>query len=265
MADDAQDTPPEEGSSSCCGSCSCSCGRMFDSCLSPDIFGKRPELRLPNGRKKYSTFFGCCFTLIYVAALGAFIFLTTMQLLDIDANNKTQITKRTRLDMETAQPPAVPIAFAVINPNDGTVAPLDPQIATIKAYTRDWNFDESDERKQEAQYKIVPDVDACSDDQLAKFFAVAEGYEQKSLDQFKGHMKCVNRIKSGLSRQALAGFEMVLMVEPCTGGDCVADYNSAKNLLEGQHIVMMYNEVVVDPTSFEEAYEERARIIHVPI
>lgn len=56
----------------------CSCKGMMDKLLSSDIFAKKPELRLPNGKKKYNTCIGWLCTLIYIAALVLFIQSTVM-------------------------------------------------------------------------------------------------------------------------------------------------------------------------------------------
>ena len=101
MADDEQDMPPQGGGGGCC-KMSCSCGRMVDMMISNDIFAKKPELRLPDGSRKYNTFFGCCFSYCYFAILVGFIFLVVMGLLEIDKNHLTSITYRDTLEQPTA-------------------------------------------------------------------------------------------------------------------------------------------------------------------
>jgi hypothetical protein len=159
MADEEQqDMPPPQGGGGCCSKMSCSCGRMFDSCLSPDIFAKTPQLRLPNGQKKYNTFFGCCFTLLYFAILGAFIFFVTMGLIELDKNMMTRITTRDTLEAPTATIMNV-VGFKVIDPKDKSYA-LPPSIATLKAYLRNWDFDEAaDNFTEEANLIPMPAAD----------------------------------------------------------------------------------------------------------
>ena len=139
MADEEQqDMPPPRPGCCSCSRMTCSCGRMFDACLSPDIFAKTPQLRLPSGQKKYNTFFGCCFTLLYFAILGAFIFFVTMGLVEIDKNMMTRVTTRDLLEIPTATVLDV-VGFKVIDPKDSSYK-LDSAFVSLKAYLRSWDF-----------------------------------------------------------------------------------------------------------------------------
>ena len=110
---------------------------MIDGILSPDIFAKRPQLRLPNGQTKYNTFFGWCFTMLYFAILVGFIFLCTMGMLEIDKNHMTSITKRDTLKHNIPQ--TIDIAYKVVDPSNFGYE-LDPAIASLNAYQRVWDL-----------------------------------------------------------------------------------------------------------------------------
>lgn len=164
---------------------------MFDACLSPDIFAKTPQLRLPNGQKKYNTCFGCCFTLLYFAILIAFIFFVTMGLLEIDKNMMTRVTTRDTLESPTATILDV-VGFKVIDPKDPAYA-LDSGIASLKAYLRNWDFDsEADNFTEEANLIPLPSG-ACTPEQLEMFWPAATADEGIAKKQASSGMQCLGR------------------------------------------------------------------------
>ena len=57
---------------------------MMNSTLEIDLFAKKPELRLPNGSTRYTSFIGCMCTLVYVAVIVLFGAFTMDELM----NNK---------------------------------------------------------------------------------------------------------------------------------------------------------------------------------
>jgi len=51
--------------------------------LEIDLFAKKPQMRLPNGSKRYTTLIGCVCTLLYIAAVAVFGFFTLRDTIDM--------------------------------------------------------------------------------------------------------------------------------------------------------------------------------------
>ena len=51
----------------------CTCGNLIGTCISFDMFAKRPELRLPNGKTKYNTLQGCMCSLMMLGVIVLFV------------------------------------------------------------------------------------------------------------------------------------------------------------------------------------------------
>ena len=51
----------------------CTCGNCIGTLISFDMFAKRPELRLPNGKTKYNTFTGCMCSLMTLGVIILFV------------------------------------------------------------------------------------------------------------------------------------------------------------------------------------------------
>ena len=62
----------------------CDCCGMMDKIMQGDLFAKKPQLRLPSGETKYNTCIGSFCTLIFWAAIGAFIYFDVTKLAELD-------------------------------------------------------------------------------------------------------------------------------------------------------------------------------------
>ena len=54
-------------------------GNCTSGMIAMDVFGKKPELRLPSGSTRYNTLMGCCCTLLYTLVLIGFLGLKGME------------------------------------------------------------------------------------------------------------------------------------------------------------------------------------------
>ena len=63
------------------GSCF-NCNNICSAPLEIDLFAKKPEMRLPNGSTRYTSFIGCMCTLVYIAAVLLFGFFTMRDIVD---------------------------------------------------------------------------------------------------------------------------------------------------------------------------------------
>ena len=113
--------------------------------LSLDIFAKKPQLRLPNGEKKYKTCIGWFFTIIYIAGIAAYLYFDTNEKVEFnfdgDADKNMMRMKPSVTSVNTLSSGAatsahsfkVPAAVGVVDPEDPGFA-LDPSIAKLSVY-----------------------------------------------------------------------------------------------------------------------------------
>ena len=161
-----------------------SCGKFKEKALVIDSFGTHFTFMLPNGQKKYNTFFGCCFTLLYFAILGAFIFFVTMGLIELDKNMMTRITTRDTLEAPTATIMNV-VGFKVIDPKSKEYV-LPSSVATLKAYLRNWDFDEAADNFTEEPNLIPMPAADCTFEQFMEFWPTATEDEFIAREQATG-------------------------------------------------------------------------------
>ena len=75
------------------GSC-CNCYNFMNTPLEIDLFAKKPEMRLPSGSTRYTSFIGCMFSLVYMAAVVLFGFFTMRDIVDRnDVSVDTKVDK----------------------------------------------------------------------------------------------------------------------------------------------------------------------------
>lgn len=109
MADLQQDASPPSRSSSC----------RMEGALCIDIFAKKPELRLPSGKKKFDTCLGFSCTLIYFAALIAYIAFKVMAVVEMEDVTQTDWSLSSKqVGYEGRALPEITFAYAIIDPFD---------------------------------------------------------------------------------------------------------------------------------------------------
>lgn len=89
------------------GSC-CNCTNFMSAPLEIDLFAKKPEMRLPNGSTRYTSFIGCMCSLVYMAAVVLFGIFTMRNI--VDRNDVSVDTKvdRDYWDAEEIFPAGAP-------------------------------------------------------------------------------------------------------------------------------------------------------------
>ena len=114
-----------------------------DSFLWFDLFAKKPELRLPTGKRQYSTFVGCLCSILYLAAIVVLFIFYFREFGDEDYRRYT-VSKTELRDAYSAIEPygSMKLAFALIDDADPT-AKLQPEIGSLKAYHRTWDLTDS--------------------------------------------------------------------------------------------------------------------------
>lgn len=136
----------------------CSCNNIMNMPLEIDLFAKKPQLRLPNGSKRYTTLIGCVCTLLYIAAVAAFGFFTLRDIIDMKNVTVSQSVQRSfwepyelfppinNLDQEAIEKNKlkdIQIAFGIVQPGF-PLEKLDENIGTIKAYYKEWDYTKDD-------------------------------------------------------------------------------------------------------------------------
>ena len=114
-----------------------------DSLLFFDLFARKPELRLPTGKRHYSTCIGCLCSILYLAAIVVLPVFYFRDFWDEDYRrytvSKTEI--RDAVSM-TESYDSMKLAFALID-NANPTSKLQPEIGSFKAYLRTWDLSDS--------------------------------------------------------------------------------------------------------------------------
>jgi len=180
-----------------------------------DVFAKKPQLRLPNGEKKYNTCCGTLCTLVYFAALILFAFYFW---LCIGGNRSSgTLNHRTKLEERYGMSEnELPIAFGIVDPEDASVT-LDPNIATIKAYKRWWTYEAAIIKPLSYEEYSGTTVRECVENSSDDFEIVEPMLEaeHKGLEQHIEDMKCIDSVALVGDASALHGLELVFMLEVC--------------------------------------------------
>lgn len=97
----------------------CNMGNIVGGMVAMDMFGKKAEMRLPNGSIRYNTLIGCCCTFVYMAVVVLFLLVKAREFMDQSSNlTVTNMAQDQFIDMELD--PSVEIAFGIIDPLDPT-------------------------------------------------------------------------------------------------------------------------------------------------
>ena len=94
------------------------------------------------------------------------------------------------------------------------------------------------------------------------FFEQANLLEKTVVEENFGAMTCVKDIQIRGDSSAIHASELVFMLETSGG---VADLTSARLMLKGKAIAVLFNERVVDETSWESPTKEQSRFMYIPI
>ena len=118
-----------------------------------DFFSKKPEMRLPSGRRQYRTFLGCWFSLVFLACIAVLGVLFLYDFIDEDLR-RYSIDKKLHRDAiaPTDEQQVMKLAFGLIDNADPS-AKLLPEIGTLNAYVRTWDLTDPD--KAQATYELL--------------------------------------------------------------------------------------------------------------
>ena len=214
--EDSNSNPSSGGS--CCGSC-------MNMMVAIDIFGKRPQLRLPSGKTKYKTGIGCCCTLLYLIIVIGFGLLKGNEWRE-DKNRMTVLTNTIQeerydsLEMEEIDPRAQ-VAFGLIDPTDPTWS-LTASLGSISVKQRKWDFNPAEGDAEPVNLKDIASAD-CTPEKLGmtgkmedpeapstNFYSTADSNSESSIAKFSNSMQCFDFMELEGNSQKMSGKQLVI-------------------------------------------------------